>query len=453
MSRDPRADWNRWEYMTLGRTAPRRSGCTVVAAAALTLVAVVPGAGAARADEPSTGPGDATTVPVETPPSTLVANGSTTTTSTSSTTTTTVPGTTLPPVDDGQIDAESSGFSSLPAPVIPSAADDPLFHAALTVDDDLVTLSKARVGYMKQVAVTSEVAARAATTRADFDSVHATDVAASRRLTNARSILRAAALHAYAGYGSMETATRSPEVTESETVLPYRTYVRVTIADATRHVSDAEAARDRTRVVATAARTKDRSTQAEHAKAKADERAAKAAVADAERALARDRGVLRLLIASMPDMAPGTFDRLPDDVDLPDGATAVDSPVGTIVVPADVDPRTATALMFIVAQIGKPYVWGATGPNSYDCSGLTLRGFQAAGVTSMPRVSQGQQVWATPVDAKDVKPGDLVFFGRPAYHVGVYIGGGLMLDAPFTGARVRVDRVWPSVTSYGRAVW
>jgi len=363
-----------------------------------------------------------------------------------------VPGTTLPPVDDETIGAGSTRYAAVPAPLIPSAADDPLFHAALTVDDDLVNLAKAKVAYLKQIAATRRVAARAASTRATYDEVNSTDVAARRHLANTRSILRAAALHAYAGYGSLETATDA-SATDGATVLPYRTYVRVTIADATRHVSQAQDSRGRTKAVADAARAEDRSAQSALATARADERAAKKAVGDAQSKLDDDRAALRALIASMPDMAPGILDRLPDDVELPEGATPVESPVGTIVVPATADPRTVTALQFIVAQIGKPYVWGATGPNSYDCSGLMLRAFQAAGNRRIPRVSQSQQVWATPVDVKDVQPGDLVFFGRPAYHVGIYIGGGLMIDAPFTGARVRVDRIWPSVTSYGRAVW
>ncbi|MBS1848740.1 MAG: C40 family peptidase, partial [Actinobacteria bacterium] len=147
------------------------------------------------------------------------------------------------------------------------------------------------------------------------------------------------------------------------------------------------------------------------------------------------------------------LDRLPDVVALPPGATAVASPAGTIVVPATADPRTVVALQFIVAQIGKPYLWGGTGPQAYDCSGLMLRAFQSAGVRTMPRVSQAQQIWATPVAGTDIQPGDLVFFGRPAYHVGVYIGGGLMIDAPYTGAHVRVDHVWSSVSGYGRVVW
>lgn len=432
-----------------------RSGGTVIAAAVAALVSVVPaGADPPPAPTPSEPPVESTTAPTPAsttaPPPTTVAPGASTTTTSS--TTTTVPGTTLPPVDTDALDADSSGFSSLPAPLIPSASDDPLFHAALTVDDDLVKLAKAKVAYVKQIAATRKVAARAARVRSRYDEVNSKDAAARRHLENTRSILQAAALHAYAGYGSVESATDTA-ATDGATVLPYRTYVRVTISDATRHVTEARDTRGRTKAVADAARAEDRAARARLAASRADERAAKKAVADAKKKLDDDRAALRDLIASMPGLAPGTLDRLPDDVELPEGATPVESPAGTIVVPAGADPRTATALQFIVAQIGKPYLWGGTGPNAYDCSGLMLRGFQAAGVRSMPRVSQGQQVWATPVDAKDAQPGDLVFFGTPAYHVGVYIGGGLMIDAPFTGARVRVDRVWSSVSGYGRARW
>lgn len=364
-----------------------------------------------------------------------------------------MPGTTLPPVGDDEIDQGSGGYAAVPAPLIPSADDDPLFHAALTVDDDLVNLSKAQVTYLRKIAATRAVAVRAMGVRGDYDEVRASDRDAREHLAATRSILRAAALHAYTGFGSADAATNTPEVDEDATAVPYRTYVRVTIADASRHVNEAVAAQSRTGLIAATARGRDRAAQGALDTARADERAAKQAVADAKEKLERDRENLRRQLAAMPDMAPGAFDRLPDSAELPPGAHAVESPVGTIVVPATADPRTVVALQFIIAQIGKPYVWGGTGPSSYDCSGLMLRGFQAAGVRTMPRVSQAQQVWATPIDPKDAQPGDLVFFGNPAYHVGVYIGGGLMIDAPFTGARVRVDRVWSSVTGYGRVIW
>ncbi len=428
-----------------------RSGTTLAAAAVLVVTGVMP----AAADEPA--PGGSTTPPttvVDPPPTTttVAPTPPSSTTTSSTTTSTTVPGTTLPPVDESLYDPDANGFSSLPAPIIPSAEEDPLFHAALTVDADLVEVSKAKEAYLKQIAETRKVADRAGDIRRTYEAASAVDDEAGEHLEAARGLLQAAALHAYTGYGSSEKAADA-DVEFGETVKPYRTYVRFTMTDAKRHVADAEAAKADTATSAAAARERHEAAQADLRAARADERAAERRVTEAEEKLDRDRAVLRLQIAALPGMAPGTLDELPDDVELPEGSIRVESPVGTIVVPGSVDPRTATALNFIVAQIGKPYLWGGTGPHAYDCSGLMLRGFQTAGVTSMPRVSQGQQVWATPVDAEDAQPGDLVFFGTPAYHVGVYIGGGLMINAPYTGARIRVDRIWPSVSGYGRVVW
>lgn len=450
--------WVAWkvdgELMRLRGRHIRRSG-TALAAALVAVAVLVPVASATDPDGPAADtpvspdpPTTSVTVPAPSTTSPVPAASSTTTPRP----TTTPPGTTLPPVDDATVNSDASGFSTAPAPLIPSADDDPLFHAALTVDDDLVVLAKAKVAYLTQIAATRRVAAHAGAIRRVNERDQAADSGALDRLRDSRAILRAAALHAYAGFGSAEAAAAAPEVDGGDP-LSYRTYVRVTMADASRHVSDAERTRAGTRSVAEATARRNRDAQSALSASRAAERRAKDAVVEAEKTLARDRGVLAMQIAATPDMAPGLLDRLPDDVQLTDGAVAVDSPVGTIVVPGTADPRTATALTYIVAQIGKPYVWGATGPNSYDCSGLMLRGFQAAGVRSMPRVSQGQQAWATPIDPKDIQPGDLVFFGDPAYHVGVYIGGGLMIDAPYTGARVRVDRVWSSVTGYGRVVW
>ncbi|GAA2171236.1 hypothetical protein GCM10009727_96380 [Actinomadura napierensis] len=98
------------------------------------------------------------------------------------------------------------------------------------------------------------------------------------------------------------------------------------------------------------------------------------------------------------------------------------------------------ALAFARKQIGKPYRWGATGPSSYDCSGLAMAAWRRAGV-KLPRVTYSQyRVVPRKVGLGDLKPGDLVFFhGRS--HVGIYVGRGRFLHAPHTGARVRVDRL------------
>jgi cell wall-associated NlpC family hydrolase len=105
----------------------------------------------------------------------------------------------------------------------------------------------------------------------------------------------------------------------------------------------------------------------------------------------------------------------------------------------------AAAVQFAYSQLGKPYRWGATGElGFYDCSGLMLRAYQKGGIT-LPRTSRqqwyaGARVW----NVADMLPGDLVFYAYntadPAtiHHVGIYIGAGNMIDAPYTGANVRI---------------
>lgn len=86
--------------------------------------------------------------------------------------------------------------------------------------------------------------------------------------------------------------------------------------------------------------------------------------------------------------------------------------------------------------LGAPYRWGASGPNSFDCSGFTSFVYRQVGV-SLPRVSRAQIGAGERVSRSDLKPGDLVFFGSPIHHVGIYVGGGSMIHAPQTGDVVR----------------
>ncbi len=110
----------------------------------------------------------------------------------------------------------------------------------------------------------------------------------------------------------------------------------------------------------------------------------------------------------------------------------------------------AAAVQVAMAQVGKPYVWGAAGPSSFDCSGLMLWAWARQGVT-LPRVAAEQRVWATPVPISQLAPGDLVFFGNPAHHVGMYVGAGLMVDAPHSGANVGVVPIWwNDLAGFGR---
>ncbi|MEV6545499.1 NlpC/P60 family protein [Streptomyces sp. NPDC051665] len=93
------------------------------------------------------------------------------------------------------------------------------------------------------------------------------------------------------------------------------------------------------------------------------------------------------------------------------------------------------AIAFAVQQIGKPYVWGAEGPDSYDCSGLTSQAWLAAGVT-IPRTSEQQWARLKHVPIEDMRPGDLIIYFSDASHVAIYVGGGNIISAPRPGRYV-----------------
>ena len=116
------------------------------------------------------------------------------------------------------------------------------------------------------------------------------------------------------------------------------------------------------------------------------------------------------------------------------------------------EPATLTrgvvgaAIQFALGEVGKPYVWGATGPETYDCSGLIMRAFQSAGI-NLPRVSRQQFYSGGHVPVAQAQPGDLLFYATdpsdPAtiHHVVLYMGDGSMVEAPYSGEQVRVRPV------------
>jgi cell wall-associated NlpC family hydrolase len=105
---------------------------------------------------------------------------------------------------------------------------------------------------------------------------------------------------------------------------------------------------------------------------------------------------------------------------------------------------SAAAIAFAQAQLGKPYLWGATGPSAFDCSGLVMSAYRVGGIT-IPRTSQEQWAWGPKIPASQAEPGDLVFFagsdGTRASpgHVGIVIGGGKMIEAYATGFPIRIS--------------
>ena len=106
-------------------------------------------------------------------------------------------------------------------------------------------------------------------------------------------------------------------------------------------------------------------------------------------------------------------------------------------------------LAYAEAQIGKPYQWGATGPASFDCSGLVMMAYRAAGIT-IPRTSQQQWAYGRQIPASQVQPGDLVFFAgadgtlTAPGHVGIVLRPGVMIDAPSTGQDIQIQPYGPA---------
>ncbi|HEY3810838.1 MAG TPA: C40 family peptidase [Acidimicrobiales bacterium] len=115
---------------------------------------------------------------------------------------------------------------------------------------------------------------------------------------------------------------------------------------------------------------------------------------------------------------------------------------------------SATAVHYAYAQLGKPYQWAGAGPGSFDCSGLTMMAWEAAGVY-LPHLAQDQYNLTRRIPLSDVLPGDLIFFGTPddVYHVGISIGGGEMIDAPATGQVVSISSIyWADLLGAGRII-
>jgi cell wall-associated NlpC family hydrolase len=141
----------------------------------------------------------------------------------------------------------------------------------------------------------------------------------------------------------------------------------------------------------------------------------------------------------------------------PPATPAPTAPPTTRPAPPPVGSRASgwsRAIAYAYAQLGKPYQWGGAGPGSFDCSGLVMMAWAAGGVY-FPHLAQDQYDLTERIPLGDALPGDLIFYGTPSdvYHVGIYIGGGEMIDAPETGQNVSISSIyWSGLLGAGRVV-
>ncbi|MDJ0341138.1 NlpC/P60 family protein [Streptomyces sp. H10-C2] len=167
----------------------------------------------------------------------------------------------------------------------------------------------------------------------------------------------------------------------------------------------------------------------------ADLEHARATMQDRKRNVQGKLGAAQRLLDALPPAQRAGFVPGMDDRASRSGRAAPDMP--------DLPASSSRAAMAVAAArraIGSPYVWGSTGPGSFDCSGLMQYSYRQAGV-SLPRTSQEQKHAGQRVPLDQARPGDLVIYRDNASHVGMYVGGGRVVHAPYPGARVRYDPV------------
>ncbi|MFG2646493.1 NlpC/P60 family protein [Streptomyces sp. NPDC048436] len=155
------------------------------------------------------------------------------------------------------------------------------------------------------------------------------------------------------------------------------------------------------------------------------------AVARHKRSVEHKLAAARRLLNSLPSQDREAYDRASRSGrgGLPDLGSAAPS-----------SPRAAAAIAAARSVVGRPYVWGANGPSAFDCSGLTQWSYAQAGV-GLPRTSQAQRYAGRQVPLSQARPGDLVAYRDDASHIGMYMGNGQVVHAPYPGAPVRYDPV------------
>ena len=158
-----------------------------------------------------------------------------------------------------------------------------------------------------------------------------------------------------------------------------------------------------------------------------------AAKAAADRAAAVQVAMVAKVTAK-PSGTPGPSD--PSETPGPSGSSGSSPSDALPSVPSS--DQAAVAVRAAMAQIGKPYVWAGSGPGSFDCSGLTMSSWRQAGVV-MAHSAGDQYASFKHVSVDQLQPGDLVFFGHPIHHVGMYVGNSMMVHAPETGELVQVS--------------
>src|SRR5205807_999853 len=286
-------------------------------------------------------------------------------------------------------------------------------------------------------------------TQASLSKAQADLASADARFNQVRGRLSQAAVSAYMHGGN--TRLVDELVRSDGRDLPVRRqYVETAAAGERQALDDLKAARQDLGALRSKLQANQKDAKAANDKLSADRNALNKAVAGQEALLNSVQGELATLIAQKQAAdAAAAARRAAAELAARQTARPTRSSSVPLGPPPPVGHGASAAVATAEAQIGKPYVYGAAGPDSFDCSGLTMYAWNAGGV-SLSHSSQSQYSETTHVSGADMQPGDLLFYYSDIHHVAMYVGGGMMVEAPHTGANVREVPVRDGYVGVGR---
>jgi peptidoglycan DL-endopeptidase CwlO len=279
-----------------------------------------------------------------------------------------------------------------------------------------------------------------ASTQSQYAKAQADLAAANQRFADVKSHMSEAAVNAYM-HGGNTSMVEQLVKSDGKDLAVRKTYVEAAAADQTSALDELRAARQDLE-----AQQANLKASADSAKAAANTLASQkaaidAAVADQQSILSKVKGDIASLLAQQQAAAAASAQRRAQDAlnraaSAPPKAAKGKGPSIPAGPPPPVGHGAGAAVAAAESVIGDPYVYGAAGPNSFDCSGLTMWAWAHGGV-SLAHSSQSQYSETTHVPVSAVQPGDLLFYYSDIHHVAMYVGGGMMVEAPHTGANVR----------------
>ncbi|TMK88097.1 MAG: hypothetical protein E6G57_08525 [Actinobacteria bacterium] len=271
-----------------------------------------------------------------------------------------------------------------------------------------------------------------ASTQATYAKAQADLAAANARFAEVKSHMSEASVNAYM-HGGNTSMVEQLVKSDGKDLAVRKTYVEAAAADQTSALDELRAARQDLE-----AQQANLKNAADGAKNAASSLASQRAAIDGDLAqlIAQKQAADAAAAAKKAAAELAARQAAPAVAVAPHGVKAAPGLATPAGPPPPVGHGAGAAVSTAEAQIGKPYVYGAAGPDSFDCSGLTMYAWNAGGV-SLSHSSQSQYSETTHVSGADMQPGDLLFYYSDIHHVAMYVGGGMMVEAPHTGADVR----------------